>query len=183
MLFLFTETHYEKCLRKVSNFIAMQNEQIYNPKGLNITDPVLRYWNLKKKTFFIIVTLFNFQGAPCHWNFDRSTWNPWNLTRRIFHVKFMFNVGRSPGNNRRIPKENLSLKCLERFFKVIPELFEVLYFIKYNNFIKSPWKNSIVFFDKNFFANFWFNGNLRWIRKSRWKHLSTHAENPIIYVL
>ncbi|CRK92096.1 CLUMA_CG005673, isoform A [Clunio marinus] len=42
LIYLFTETHYEKCLRKVSAYIAMQNELVYNPAGLNITDPVLR---------------------------------------------------------------------------------------------------------------------------------------------
>lgn len=33
---------HPQCLRKVSAYIAMQNELVYNPKGLNITDPVLR---------------------------------------------------------------------------------------------------------------------------------------------
>lgn len=42
LIYLFSETHYEKCLRKISHYIASQNELIYNPKGLNITDPVLR---------------------------------------------------------------------------------------------------------------------------------------------
>jgi len=42
LIYLFTETHYEKCLRKVSKYIATQNERIFNPKGLNIVDPVLR---------------------------------------------------------------------------------------------------------------------------------------------
>jgi hypothetical protein len=31
-----------QCLRKVSAYIAMQNELVYNPKGLHITDPVNR---------------------------------------------------------------------------------------------------------------------------------------------
>jgi hypothetical protein len=42
LIYLFTETHYEKCLRKVSAYILMQNELVYNPKGLHITDPVNR---------------------------------------------------------------------------------------------------------------------------------------------
>lgn len=63
LIYICTETHYEKvsiplkwvilipikiclhlfqCLRKVSKYIAMQNERVYNPKGLHITDPVNR---------------------------------------------------------------------------------------------------------------------------------------------
>uniref|UniRef100_A0A182W0J1 Ras modification protein ERF4 n=1 Tax=Anopheles minimus TaxID=112268 RepID=A0A182W0J1_9DIPT len=48
LIYICTETHYEKvvcyqmCLRKVSKYIAMQNERVYNPKGLQITDPVYR---------------------------------------------------------------------------------------------------------------------------------------------
>ncbi|KAL9694209.1 hypothetical protein quinque_013494 [Culex quinquefasciatus] len=42
LIYICTETHYEKCLRKVSKYIAMQNERVYNPKGLQITDPVCR---------------------------------------------------------------------------------------------------------------------------------------------
>ncbi|CAO1426494.1 unnamed protein product [Diamesa hyperborea] len=42
LIYIFTETHYEKCLRKVSKYIANQNERVYNPIGLHITDPVNR---------------------------------------------------------------------------------------------------------------------------------------------
>ena len=31
-----------QCLRKLSKYIASQNERIYNPKGLQITDPTYR---------------------------------------------------------------------------------------------------------------------------------------------
>uniref|UniRef100_A0A1B0GK53 Ras modification protein ERF4 n=2 Tax=Lutzomyia longipalpis TaxID=7200 RepID=A0A1B0GK53_LUTLO len=40
--YICTETHYEKCLRKVSKYIVSQNERIYNPRGLQITDPTYR---------------------------------------------------------------------------------------------------------------------------------------------
>ncbi|KAF9413364.1 hypothetical protein HW555_008405 [Spodoptera exigua] len=36
--FLFLSQH----LRKVSKFIATQNERVYNPRGIHITDPILR---------------------------------------------------------------------------------------------------------------------------------------------
>lgn len=42
LLYICAETHYEKCLRKISKFIAEQNERIYNPCGLMITDPSVR---------------------------------------------------------------------------------------------------------------------------------------------
>uniref|UniRef100_A0A0K8TLR5 Ras modification protein ERF4 n=1 Tax=Tabanus bromius TaxID=304241 RepID=A0A0K8TLR5_TABBR len=42
LVYMCTETHYEKTLRKISKFIASQNERIYNPKGLQITDPTFR---------------------------------------------------------------------------------------------------------------------------------------------
>ncbi|XP_049777506.1 golgin subfamily A member 7 isoform X1 [Schistocerca cancellata] len=39
LIYICTETHYEKCLRKVAKFIAEQNERVYAPRGLLITDP------------------------------------------------------------------------------------------------------------------------------------------------
>ncbi|KAH9644655.1 hypothetical protein HF086_011824 [Spodoptera exigua] len=32
----------DRHLRKVSKFIATQNERVYNPRGIHITDPILR---------------------------------------------------------------------------------------------------------------------------------------------
>ncbi|XP_018312533.1 golgin subfamily A member 7 isoform X3 [Mycetomoellerius zeteki] len=37
-----TETHYEKCLRKVAKFISEQNDRVYKPRGLLLTDPTTR---------------------------------------------------------------------------------------------------------------------------------------------
>lgn len=60
LVYMCSETHYEKvnenqvavtiliklksfqCLRKISKYIASQNERIYNPKGLQLTDPTYR---------------------------------------------------------------------------------------------------------------------------------------------
>ncbi|XP_012523929.1 golgin subfamily A member 7 isoform X2 [Monomorium pharaonis] len=37
-----TETHYEKCLRKVAQFVSEQNDRVYKPRGLLLTDPTTR---------------------------------------------------------------------------------------------------------------------------------------------
>nr|CAD7199041.1 unnamed protein product [Timema douglasi] len=42
LVYLCTETHYEKCLRKVAKFVVEQNERVYAPRGLLITDPTER---------------------------------------------------------------------------------------------------------------------------------------------
>ncbi|XP_066247879.1 golgin subfamily A member 7 [Euwallacea similis] len=42
LIYICKETHYEKCLKKVSKFIAEQNERVYEPRGLKLTDPSLR---------------------------------------------------------------------------------------------------------------------------------------------
>ena len=42
VIFFCSETHYEKCLRKVSRFIHEQNESVWTKRGLLLTDPVER---------------------------------------------------------------------------------------------------------------------------------------------
>ncbi|KAJ9592965.1 hypothetical protein L9F63_015335 [Diploptera punctata] len=42
LIYICTETHYEKCLRKVAKFVVEQNERVYAPRGLLITDPTER---------------------------------------------------------------------------------------------------------------------------------------------
>ncbi|XP_030635500.1 golgin A7 family, member Ba isoform X2 [Chanos chanos] len=42
LIFLCIETRYEKVLKKISRYIQEQNEKIYAPRGLLITDPVER---------------------------------------------------------------------------------------------------------------------------------------------
>jgi len=41
-IFLCMETHYEKVLKKISRYIQEQNEKIFAPRGLLLTDPVER---------------------------------------------------------------------------------------------------------------------------------------------
>uniref|UniRef100_A0A6I8P891 Golgin A7 family member B n=1 Tax=Ornithorhynchus anatinus TaxID=9258 RepID=A0A6I8P891_ORNAN len=41
-IFLCMETHYEKVLKKISRYIQDQNEKIFAPRGLLLTDPVER---------------------------------------------------------------------------------------------------------------------------------------------
>nr|XP_051680009.1 golgin subfamily A member 7B isoform X1 [Oryctolagus cuniculus] len=41
-IFLCMETHYEKVLRKISRYIQEQNEKVFAPRGLLLTDPVER---------------------------------------------------------------------------------------------------------------------------------------------
>jgi hypothetical protein len=40
IIYFCTETHYEKCLKKVSRFVHEQNEQVWTKRGLLITDPI-----------------------------------------------------------------------------------------------------------------------------------------------
>uniref|UniRef100_G3WU54 Golgin subfamily A member 7 n=1 Tax=Sarcophilus harrisii TaxID=9305 RepID=G3WU54_SARHA len=41
-IFLCMETHYEKVLKKITKYIQEQNEKIYAPQGLLLTDPIER---------------------------------------------------------------------------------------------------------------------------------------------
>ncbi|XP_033221014.1 golgin subfamily A member 7 [Belonocnema kinseyi] len=42
LIYICTETHYEKCLRKVAKFVSEQNDRVYRPRGLLLTDPTTR---------------------------------------------------------------------------------------------------------------------------------------------
>ncbi|XP_076241570.1 golgin subfamily A member 7 [Calliopsis andreniformis] len=42
LIYICTETHYEKCLRKVAKFVCEQNDRVYKPRGLLLTDPMMR---------------------------------------------------------------------------------------------------------------------------------------------
>jgi hypothetical protein len=53
-----TETHYEKCLRKVARFIVEQNEQVWTKRGLLITDPIERGLRV------IEISILTEQAAP-----------------------------------------------------------------------------------------------------------------------
>ncbi|UYV60387.1 GOLGA7 [Cordylochernes scorpioides] len=42
LIYLCMETHYEKCLKRLSAYLDEQNETIWLPRGLYITDPLQR---------------------------------------------------------------------------------------------------------------------------------------------
>lgn len=42
IIYFCTETHYEKCLKKVARYVHDQNDQIWTKRGLLITDPIER---------------------------------------------------------------------------------------------------------------------------------------------
>ncbi|XP_069557644.1 golgin subfamily A member 7-like isoform X2 [Brachyistius frenatus] len=41
-VFLCMETHYEKVLKKIARYIQEQNDKVYAPRGLLLTDPIER---------------------------------------------------------------------------------------------------------------------------------------------
>lgn len=42
LIFFCMDSHYDKTLKKVARYIAEQNEQVYLPRGLMLTDPIER---------------------------------------------------------------------------------------------------------------------------------------------
>ena len=42
IIYFCSETHYEKCLKKVARFVVEQNEKVWTKRGLLITDPIER---------------------------------------------------------------------------------------------------------------------------------------------
>ncbi|CAK9808138.1 Golgin subfamily A member 7B [Anthophora quadrimaculata] len=42
LIYICTETHYEKCLRKVAKFVSEQNDRVYKPRGLLLSNPIMR---------------------------------------------------------------------------------------------------------------------------------------------
>ncbi|KAM6927941.1 golgin subfamily A member 7-like [Xenentodon cancila] len=51
-IFLCMETHYEKVLKKIARYIKDQNEKIYAPRGLLLTDPIERGLRVVEFTIF-----------------------------------------------------------------------------------------------------------------------------------
>ena len=41
-IYFCSETHYEKCLKKISRFVVEQNSQVWTKRGLLLTDPIER---------------------------------------------------------------------------------------------------------------------------------------------
>uniref|UniRef100_G3NPI9 Golgin subfamily A member 7 n=1 Tax=Gasterosteus aculeatus aculeatus TaxID=481459 RepID=G3NPI9_GASAC len=52
IIFLCMETHYEKVLKKIAKYIQEQNEKIYAPQGLLLTDPIERGLRVIEVTIF-----------------------------------------------------------------------------------------------------------------------------------
>lgn len=51
-VFLCMETHYEKVLKKIAKYIQEQNDKIYAPRGLLLTDPIERGLRVIEVTVF-----------------------------------------------------------------------------------------------------------------------------------
>ncbi|XP_070760227.1 golgin subfamily A member 7-like isoform X2 [Enoplosus armatus] len=51
-VFLCMETHYEKVLKKIAKYIQEQNDKIYAPRGLLLTDPIERGLRVIEVTIF-----------------------------------------------------------------------------------------------------------------------------------
>uniref|UniRef100_A0A4W5J969 Golgin subfamily A member 7/ERF4 domain-containing protein n=1 Tax=Hucho hucho TaxID=62062 RepID=A0A4W5J969_9TELE len=51
LIFLCMETRYEKMLKKISGYIQEQNEKIYAPRGLLLTDPIERGMRIEVSVF------------------------------------------------------------------------------------------------------------------------------------
>ncbi|XP_048876610.1 golgin subfamily A member 7-like isoform X2 [Brienomyrus brachyistius] len=51
-VFLCMETHYEKVLKKIASYIQDQNDKIYAPRGLLLTDPIERGLRVVEITVF-----------------------------------------------------------------------------------------------------------------------------------
>ncbi|CAL8327481.1 unnamed protein product [Arctogadus glacialis] len=51
-VFLCMETHYEKVLKKIAKYIQEQNDKIYAPRGLLLTDPIERGLRVIEVTLF-----------------------------------------------------------------------------------------------------------------------------------
>uniref|UniRef100_A0A667XQL0 Golgin A7 family member B n=1 Tax=Myripristis murdjan TaxID=586833 RepID=A0A667XQL0_9TELE len=62
IIFLCMETRYEKVLKKISGYIQEQNEKIYAPRGLLLTDPIER--GMRVVSFFH-GRLFTAQNLGC----------------------------------------------------------------------------------------------------------------------
>uniref|UniRef100_A0A665VRL6 Golgin A7 family, member Bb n=1 Tax=Echeneis naucrates TaxID=173247 RepID=A0A665VRL6_ECHNA len=57
IIFLCMETRYEKVLRKISSYIQEQNEKIYAPRGLLLTDPIERGMRVVSFTHLLPLSL------------------------------------------------------------------------------------------------------------------------------
>ncbi|XP_077418161.1 golgin subfamily A member 7-like [Vanacampus margaritifer] len=51
-VFLCMETHYEKVLKKIAKYVQEQNDKMYAPRGLLLTDPIERGLRVIEVTVF-----------------------------------------------------------------------------------------------------------------------------------
>ncbi|XP_077378736.1 golgin subfamily A member 7 [Festucalex cinctus] len=51
-VFLCMETHYEKVLKKIAKYVQEQNDKMYAPRGLLLTDPIERGLRVIEVTIF-----------------------------------------------------------------------------------------------------------------------------------
>ncbi|KAM9821958.1 golgin subfamily A member 7-like isoform X2 [Syngnathus typhle] len=51
-VFLCMETHYEKVLKKIAKYVQEQNDKVYAPRGLLLTDPIERGLRVIEVTIF-----------------------------------------------------------------------------------------------------------------------------------
>ncbi|KAI2668093.1 Golgin subfamily A member 7B [Labeo rohita] len=66
LIFLCIETRYEKVLKKISRYIQEQNEKVYAPRGLLITDPIergMRVVSLQSLEMTIEISVYEDRGS------------------------------------------------------------------------------------------------------------------------
>ncbi|KAK3521759.1 hypothetical protein QTP70_016228 [Hemibagrus guttatus] len=69
-IFLCMETHYEKVLKKIAKYIQEQNEKIYAPLGLLLTDPIER--GLRVVSFILSSKCWPCEALTC-WSQESSS--------------------------------------------------------------------------------------------------------------
>ncbi|XP_035495454.1 golgin subfamily A member 7 isoform X1 [Scophthalmus maximus] len=72
-VFLCMETHYEKVLKKITKYIQEQNDKIYAPRGLLLTDPIERGLRVVSCTSVsVLAGIYSFLSSLSH--VSTGTW-------------------------------------------------------------------------------------------------------------
>lgn len=120
-IFLCMETHYEKVLKKVSKYIQEQNEKIYAPQGLLLTDPIERgLWVMKSPSMKTEVwavedkpqsyrSCLQLGPSSIHWPMAEC---PYLLSRALFSCLCCQSHGATPGVTARHSASTLSPNCV-----------------------------------------------------------------------
>ncbi|KAK3554262.1 hypothetical protein QTP70_020122 [Hemibagrus guttatus] len=83
IVFLCMETRYEKTLKKISMYIQEQNENIYAPRGLLITDPIERGMRVVSFTYLSSYLIESIKGM----NFmQAASVSQWTKMKRMYYV-------------------------------------------------------------------------------------------------